>query len=186
VASLSAISVRRRPTEITLDEVPDVTDVPDEVIVAADLDSGVVASVHYSGGSSTVGKNVVWDIVGESGNIVVSGDSGYLHYDDVTVTVGRPDAAPRTLAIPEEFTRDVPSLHGPAAGTASAARRAGCSHSLGGVAGPPPGQAEGSSLHPRSDQEPDALRPGTTGAERDQADVLSGSPPGVIASECDR
>jgi predicted dehydrogenase len=118
VASLSAISVRRRSTAITVEGVPDATDVPDEVIVAAALESGVVASIHYSGGEGTVGNNVVWDIVGESGQIVVTGDSGYIHYDDVTVTLGKPGSHPRVLPVPEQFAHDVPQLSGPAANVA--------------------------------------------------------------------
>jgi len=123
VASLSAISVRRRPAEITVEGVPDVTDAPDEVIVAATLDSGVVASIHYSAGAATVGKNLVWEIVGESGHLVISADGGYVHIDDVTVTLGRPDSAPRTLPVPQEPATGVPGLTGPAANVARLYRR---------------------------------------------------------------
>jgi predicted dehydrogenase len=118
VAELSAICVRRRSTSITVEDAPAFTDAPDEIIVAATLDTGVVASLHYSGGTAVVGKDVVWTIVGEGGELVVTADQGYLHIDDLTITFGREDVEPQVLPVPERFHADAPHLSGPAGNVA--------------------------------------------------------------------
>lgn len=116
--SLSAISVRRRSNRITVADVPTVTDAPDEVIVAGTLASGVVASLHYSAGANPIGDNIVWEIVGDEGEIALSVKDGYFHLEDVTVTLGHPDRAPRVLPIPERLTAGAPVLAGPPANVA--------------------------------------------------------------------
>jgi predicted dehydrogenase len=116
--SLSAISVRQRPNKISVAGVPAVTDAPDEIIVAGTLNSSVVASVHYSAGASTAGNNVVWEITGEKGQLVLSVEDGYFHLEEVTVTLARPGSAPRVLPIPERLTAGAPGLSGPPANVA--------------------------------------------------------------------
>lgn len=116
--SLSAISIRQRPDEISVAGARTLTDAPDEVIVVGTLASGVVASIHYSARASSLGSNVVWEIVGEAGELILSVEDGYFHLEEVAVRLGRPGCAPRSLPIPERLTAGEPRLSGPPANVA--------------------------------------------------------------------
>ncbi|MGW6703736.1 Gfo/Idh/MocA family protein [Streptomyces sp. NPDC054956] len=91
----------------------------DQIAVTGVLESGAVASVHYRGGSSR-STNLLWEINGTEGDLVVSGDSGHLQFGQVTLRGARGKSTELVeLPVPDRY-RLVPGPAGPASVVAHA------------------------------------------------------------------
>jgi predicted dehydrogenase len=85
----------------------------DQIAVTGVLDSGAVASLHFRGGLSR-GTNLLWEINGTDGDLVITGDLGYVSVGRVTLQGARGDEnALSELLVPERFEL-VPRLSGQA------------------------------------------------------------------------
>lgn len=86
---------------------------PDQVAVHGELQDGVVAAFHFRGGASR-GPNFNWQILGDEGELWISGGNGHLQYGQVTLSGAR-DAAKGLAPMPEpDFMQDFdvpPSSH---------------------------------------------------------------------------
>jgi predicted dehydrogenase len=82
---------------------------PDQVVVNGVLEDGTVASLHYRGGQARA-TNFRWEIGGTEGELVITGDSGFLEYGQVTVHGARGDEAVLTELPPPERYETVPAL----------------------------------------------------------------------------
>jgi predicted dehydrogenase len=81
----------------------------DQIAVHGTLESGAVAAMHFRGGESPT-KNLYWEINGTDGDLVVTGDLGYLHLGSVTVR-GRQGTAgpPEQIDVPTRY-ESLPAL----------------------------------------------------------------------------
>jgi predicted dehydrogenase len=87
----------------------------DQLAVTGVLESGAVASVHFRGGASR-GTNLLWEINGTDGDLVVTGDSGHLQLGQVTLRGARGgEKELADLPVPARYTEGL-QLAGPAAG----------------------------------------------------------------------
>jgi predicted dehydrogenase len=110
-AELSAVMANRRSQSRNADTgelAPMTTD--DQIAVAAVLEGGAVASLHFRGGDSPA-TGLYWEINGTEGALLVTGDGGYVHLGPVTVRGRRGDDPLAELPIPGEYVR-VPALAG--------------------------------------------------------------------------
>lgn len=83
----------------------------DQIAVSGLLAGGAVASMHIRGGDSR-GTGLRWEINGTDGDLVVTGDLGYVHLGRVTIQGGRgSDRALTELAVPARYNL-VPELAG--------------------------------------------------------------------------
>jgi len=109
---LSATMANRRSqarNAETGERAPMTTD--DQIAVSGVLSGGAVASMHLRGGDSR-GAGLRWEINGTDGDLVVTGDLGYVHLGRVTIQGGRgSDRALTELAVPERYNL-VPELTG--------------------------------------------------------------------------
>jgi predicted dehydrogenase len=103
-ASLTATTATRRPTVHTIETGEPVRQTAeDQVAVSGVLDSGAVATMHYRGGSSA-GTNLLWEINGTEGDIVVAGDSGHLQFGKFLLRGTRKSGEPvAPLQVPERY-----------------------------------------------------------------------------------
>lgn len=108
---VSATTARRRVTARNTDtgELVPVT-AEDQVAVTGTLTSGAVASVHLRGGTSP-GTNLLWQIDGTEGTLVVTGGTGQIQFGAMTVCGARGSAALEELPLPRRYER-VPALQG--------------------------------------------------------------------------
>jgi predicted dehydrogenase len=111
-AELSATMANRRSyarNAETGERAPMTTE--DQIAVSGVLEGGAVASMHFRGGDSR-GTALRWEINGTDGDLVVTGDLGYLHLGRVTIQGGRgSDRALIGLPLPERYNL-VPELAG--------------------------------------------------------------------------
>lgn len=92
--SLSARLVNRRTRTFITDtgETIDKT-TPDQVLVHGELESGAAFSIHYRGGvSRAADTNLLWEINGTEGDIVVGGASGHAQLEQLSIRGARGDA----------------------------------------------------------------------------------------------
>jgi predicted dehydrogenase len=76
---------------------------PDQVAVQGTLRGGAVASFHFRGGQSR-GTNLLWEINGVDGDLVVTGAGGHVQMLELTLQGGQgKDTTLAPLAIPEEY-----------------------------------------------------------------------------------
>jgi predicted dehydrogenase len=75
---------------------------PDQVAVSGVLTTGAVASIHYRGGTSR-GTNLLWEINGTEGDLVLTGDSGHLQMTDLSLSGGNGKEQFGPLSIPERY-----------------------------------------------------------------------------------
>lgn len=113
-STFSAVSQRRRPEKIMVAGEPAISDTTDEVVIAGQLTSGVVASVHYSAGTG-LDHDVVWEIFGEEGTIVADIASGFLNIDAPRIRLQRHGEGTRELTPPAEHVGGHPGLNGASA-----------------------------------------------------------------------
>lgn len=114
-ASLNATTAVRRGRilrEDTGELVPKTAE--DQIAVTGVLESGAVASVHFRAGSSR-STNLLWEINGTDGDLVVTGESGHLQYGQYTLRGARgKDTGLAELPVPAEYTSAVSGVTGPA------------------------------------------------------------------------
>lgn len=91
---------------------------PDQCILRARFTSGTVASLHYRGGVSAQ-TNLLWEINGTDGDLLVQGDSGHVQTGLVGIRGARHGERSRVLTVPSSYN-DIPSLGADHAGTAVA------------------------------------------------------------------
>lgn len=76
---------------------------PDQVAVNGTLQGGAVASFHFRGGQSR-GTNLLWEINGTDGDLLVTGACGHVQMLELTLHGGQgKDTALVPLAIPDEY-----------------------------------------------------------------------------------
>ena len=108
---LNAVVANRRKQSRNADTgelAPMTTD--DQIAVAGVLESGAVASLHFRGGDSPA-TGLYWEINGTDGDLVITGDWGYVHLGPVAVRGRRGDAPLADLPVPDRYVL-VPSLAG--------------------------------------------------------------------------
>ncbi|MGW3986560.1 Gfo/Idh/MocA family protein [Streptomyces sp. NPDC004830] len=119
-ATLTATTATRRPrvrVSETGARIPMTAE--DQIAVTGRLESGAIASLHYRGGSSR-GTNLLWEINGTEGDLVLTGDSGHLQFGQVELRGARGDQRElRPLTVPDDYLLPdgidrLPSLQGPA------------------------------------------------------------------------
>lgn len=87
--------------------------VSDQIAVSGTLGGGAVASVHFRGGRSR-GTNLLWEINGTDGDIVVTGDIGHLQLAQLTVQgVNGDGKSLAELSVPHRYNLS-PGLSGTA------------------------------------------------------------------------
>ncbi|MET0404985.1 MAG: Gfo/Idh/MocA family oxidoreductase [Cystobacter sp.] len=103
-SAVSATLATRRPQVKLVDTGETVpATAPDQVAVTGVLRGGAVASLHYRGGTSRQ-TNLLWEINGTEGDLVISGDAGNLQMTEVKLRGGRgEDKALSALEIPERY-----------------------------------------------------------------------------------
>lgn len=76
---------------------------PDQVSVSGHLQGGAVASVHFRGGQSR-GTNLLWEINGTDGDLLVTGAGGHVQMLDLKLQGGQgTDTGLAPLSIPDEY-----------------------------------------------------------------------------------
>lgn len=100
----ATLATRRRQVEI--DETGELVSStsPDQVSVTGVLDGGAMASLHFRGGRSR-GTNLLWEINGTEGDLVVTAPVGFVGITDLTLrgTRGEEDAL-SPLAVADKYT----------------------------------------------------------------------------------
>ena len=74
----------------------------DQIAVSGVLDGGAIASVHFRGGMST-GTNLLWEINGTAGDLVLTGNSGHLQLADVELRGARSGDALAAMTPPRRY-----------------------------------------------------------------------------------
>ena len=76
---------------------------PDQVAVSGTLQGGAIASLHFRGGQSR-GTNLLWEINGTAGDLLVAGAGGHVQMLELTLRGGQgKDTALAPLTIPDEY-----------------------------------------------------------------------------------
>lgn len=114
--SVSAVVANQRRDRLQLEAGSvHANDAPDEIAVVGLLESGIVASMHYSAGIPP-GSAMAWEIQGTEGSLLVeSKAAAYLHLGDLTITLRRPTQILQ-MPVPPAYLSNSPS--GVAAGVA--------------------------------------------------------------------
>lgn len=119
-ATLTATTATRRTTvrnAETGESLPQTAE--DQVAVTGTLESGAVASVHFRGGSSR-GTNLLWEINGTDGDLVVEGGTGHTQFGQFTIRGARgKDTELSELTVPERY-HTIPGASAPWSGVAYA------------------------------------------------------------------
>lgn len=93
---------------------------PDQVAFTGSLTSGATIACHYRSGASR-GTNLLWEINGTQGDIVVTSVGGHMQMLDLVVCGGNGEAqATRPLPLPEGVRTAPDGLAGPALNIAQA------------------------------------------------------------------
>jgi predicted dehydrogenase len=110
-AELNAVMANRRSQSRNADtgELAPMT-TEDQIAVAGRLESGAVASLHFRGGNSPA-TGLYWEINGTEGDLLVSGEWGYVHLGPVSVRGRQGDAPLTELPVPDRYVL-VPELAG--------------------------------------------------------------------------
>ncbi len=93
---------------------------PDQVSFTGELENGATIACHYRAGASR-GTNLLWEINGTEGDIVVTAAGGHMQMLDLAVSGGRGEeqvVAP--LALPEGLRTAPAGIDGPALNVAQA------------------------------------------------------------------
>lgn len=80
----------------------------DQILVTGELSSGAAFTAHYRGGMSR-GTNLLWEINGTEGDIVVTGNIGHGQFAEMTIKGAHGDEQQlQTLTPPEELYQGLP------------------------------------------------------------------------------
>ncbi|GGC37642.1 oxidoreductase [Novosphingobium marinum] len=74
----------------------------DQWVIAARLESGAVASIHYRGGQAG-GQNLRWEINGTEGDLVLSSDFGQMQPMTLALAGAKGGERPEPMEIPPEY-----------------------------------------------------------------------------------
>jgi predicted dehydrogenase len=119
-ASLTATTATRRPQVRVAETGATLTmTAEDQIAVTGELESGAVASLHYRGASSR-GTNLLWEINGTEGDLVITGSTGHLQAGQFEIAGARGDDSALTVLPVPASDRDLPGLTGPAKAVAHA------------------------------------------------------------------
>ena len=80
---------------------------PDQVAVAASLDSGALFDIHFRGGTSRA-TNFRWEINGTDGDLVVTTPMGYTGVGGFTIKGANLEGAIEDLPIPNTYSDGIP------------------------------------------------------------------------------
>lgn len=80
---------------------------PDQVSVQGTLTSGAIASIHLRGGRSR-GTNLLWEINGTEGDLLITADVGFVGITELTLRGGRGDQRAMSPIPPDARHRWVP------------------------------------------------------------------------------
>jgi predicted dehydrogenase len=109
IAAIRQPSVTRTDTGETLAKTAE-----DQIVVAGELGSGAIASVHYRGGSSR-GVKLLWEINGTEGDLQVTAEGGHAQIFDLSLAGARgEDRGLRPMAVPAAHRWVPETLAGPA------------------------------------------------------------------------
>ena len=104
VDALSALMTNRRKATInteTGEALPLTSE--DQVVIAATLEGGIVASLHYRGGTSK-GTGFLWEINGSKGDLRLSAIGGNAQIFDLSLEgAGADDDAMKPLKVPDTY-----------------------------------------------------------------------------------
>ena len=93
---------------------------PDQVAFTGELESGATIACHYRAGASR-GTNLLWEINGTEGDIVVTSVGGHMQMLDLAVSGGRgEELAVAPLALPDGLRTAPAGIEGPALNVAQA------------------------------------------------------------------
>lgn len=104
LSEVAATTAIRRPQVLNRDTgemIP--STVADQIAVSGVLESGAVLSAHYRGGQSR-GTNLLWEINGTDGDIVITAGTGHLQMATTTVRgANGKDTELRELTVPASY-----------------------------------------------------------------------------------
>jgi predicted dehydrogenase len=80
----------------------------DQILVNGVLSSGAVASLHMRGGLSR-GTNLLWEINGTHGDLVITADTPFPHFGPLRLKLGRGDATTLEDVLVSDDVLDVPA-----------------------------------------------------------------------------
>lgn len=102
--SITATTAIRRPEVLNRDTGEMIrSTVADQIVVSAVADGGAVVCAHYRGGQSR-GTNLLWEINGTDGDLVITADTGHLQMAGVTVRGARgADTELQELGVPAPY-----------------------------------------------------------------------------------
>lgn len=113
VTELGAMVANRRTTATLVpDNTPLALTAEDQVLVNAVFENGAVGSIHYRGGMSR-GTNMLLEINGTEGDIVITGQGGHGQLFDLKISGGRGDMqAVEVMDIPADcrWTAEAPAI----------------------------------------------------------------------------
>ncbi|MFC5635964.1 Gfo/Idh/MocA family protein [Streptomyces bullii] len=122
-ATVSATTATRR-REVRVPETGEtlIQTAEDQIAVSGELESGAVASLHYRGGSSR-STNLLWEINGTEGDLVVTGGTGHLQFGQYEIRGARgTDTELSVLPVPDRYST-VPGVSEPVSAVAHAYAR---------------------------------------------------------------
>jgi predicted dehydrogenase len=94
--------------------------VADQVSVTGLLAGGAALTIHYRGGASR-GTNLLWEINGTDGDLLLTADGGQVQIFEMTVRGGRSEQISlETLPVPEQYHWAPPQVPGPSTNVAQA------------------------------------------------------------------
>lgn len=104
ISEVGALLANRRTDAVLVpDNTPLKLTAEDQVIVNATFASGAVGAIHYRGGVSR-GTNMLLEINGAEGDIVISGIAGHAQMFPMTISGGRgEDQAVAPLEVPDKY-----------------------------------------------------------------------------------
>jgi predicted dehydrogenase len=121
-ASLNATTATRRPQVRVSETGASVSQTAeDQIAVSGVLESGAVASLHYRGGANR-STNLLWEINGTEGDLVITGGSGHLQFGQFELRGARGGEDLAVLPVPESYVT-VAGVSGPASVLAHAYAR---------------------------------------------------------------
>ncbi|MFN3472514.1 MAG: Gfo/Idh/MocA family protein [Blastomonas sp.] len=113
VTELVAMLANRRTTAMLVpDNTPLALTSEDQIVVGAVFENGAVGSIHYRGGISR-GTNLLIEINGTEGDIVITGPGGHAQLFDLTIRGGRGEMqGVEVLDIPADcsWTQQAPAM----------------------------------------------------------------------------
>lgn len=114
INDVSAVLATRYPrVQVANSDVIVSADAADHIIIAGTMVSGAPLSITYSGGTPPAGPGFIWDIRGTSGDLRITGNTGYVQVADLKVSMRKnPETDMQDLLTDTDHLSDL----GPVAG----------------------------------------------------------------------